>query len=303
MADVNGDGRADFGRFVGGGNGAPIFLSFNLAGENGFTNQSYQLAPSTDIGYDNRHRFMADVNGDGRADFGRFVGGGNGTPIFLSFNLAGEIGFTNQIYQLTPGTDIGYDNLPRFMTDVNGDGRADFGRFVGGGNGTSIYLSFILAGENGFSSNQYAFNTINAGFDKGYDNRDRFMADVNGDGRADFGRFVGGGNGTHIYLSFNLTQSPQSELELIQPIEEQAISNLKNLRLETAYLTLQAEKDPDKLNNYLQKYQSILNTKDKKLASWQDLISKKTPQNAGAALGMVGSPPQLSGAADAVSSD
>jgi hypothetical protein len=33
------------------------------------------------------------------------------------------------------------------------------------------------------------------------------------------------------------------------------------------------------------------------------LISKKTPQNAGAALSMVGSPPQLSGAADAMSSD
>ena len=33
------------------------------------------------------------------------------------------------------------------------------------------------------------------------------------------------------------------------------------------------------------------------------LISKKTPQNAGAALGMVGSPLQLSGAADAVSSN
>jgi hypothetical protein len=33
------------------------------------------------------------------------------------------------------------------------------------------------------------------------------------------------------------------------------------------------------------------------------LISKKTPQNAGAALGMVGSSPQLSGAADAMSSD
>jgi hypothetical protein len=35
----------------------------------------------------------------------------------------------------------------------------------------------------------------------------------------------------------------------------------------------------------------------------RDLISKKTPQNAGAALGMVGSSPQLSGAADAMSSD
>jgi hypothetical protein len=33
------------------------------------------------------------------------------------------------------------------------------------------------------------------------------------------------------------------------------------------------------------------------------LISNKTPQNAGAALGMLGSPLQLSGAADAVSSD
>jgi len=33
------------------------------------------------------------------------------------------------------------------------------------------------------------------------------------------------------------------------------------------------------------------------------LISKKTPLSAGAALGMVGSPPQLSEAADAVSSD
>jgi uncharacterized protein YdcH (DUF465 family) len=257
MADVNGDGRADFGRFVGGGNGTPISLSFNLAGENGFTNQIYQLTPGTDIGYDNRHRFMADVNGDGRADFGRFVGGGNGTPISLSFNLAGENGFTNQIYQLTPGTDIGYDDLPRFMEDVNGDGRADFGRFVGGGNGTPIYLSFVLAGENGFSSNQYAFNTIKAGFDRGYDNRHRFMADVNGDGRADFGRFVGGGNGTPIYLSFNSAQSPQHELELIQPIEDKAISDLQNLRVETAYLTLQAEQDPNKLQKYLQTHNAL----------------------------------------------
>jgi len=37
--------------------------------------------------------------------------------------------------------------------------------------------------------------------------------------------------------------------------------------------------------------------------SFNHLISKKTPQNAGAALGMVGSPLQLSGAADAVSSN
>ncbi len=206
-------------------------------------------------GYDHLPRFMADVNGDGRADFGRFEGGGH-IPISLYFNLAGENGFIEEIYQLSPGTDIGYNHLPRFMSDVNGDGRADFGRFVGGGNGTPIHLSFVLAEENGFSSQEYGFNTIKAGFDKGYDHLPRFMADVNGDGRADFGRFIGGGNGTPIHLSFNLAESAEDELELIQPIEEQAISDLQNLRVETTYLTLQAEQNPDKLQQYLEAFQA-----------------------------------------------
>ncbi|WP_409886769.1 bluetail domain-containing putative surface protein [Microcystis sp.] len=106
-----------------------------------------------------------------------------------------------------------------------------------------------------FTNNR--FNTIINGFDRGYDHLPRFMADVNGDGRADFGRFVGGGN-TPIFLSFDLAQSPKDELELIQPIQDQSISNLQSLRLETAYLTLQAEKDPDKLQKYLQQYQSLV---------------------------------------------
>ena len=37
-----------------------------------------------------------------------------------------------------------------------------------------------------------------------------------------------------------------------QYLEEKAISDLQNLRIETAYLTLQAEQNPDKLQNYLE---------------------------------------------------
>ncbi|NCS34520.1 MAG: hypothetical protein GPJ14_09575 [Microcystis aeruginosa G11-01] len=40
-----------------------------------------------------------------------------------------------------------------------------------------------------------------------------------------------------------------------KPIEEQTIANLQTLRLETAYLTLQAQQNPDKVQNYLQEQQ------------------------------------------------
>ncbi|TRT87074.1 MAG: VCBS repeat-containing protein [Microcystis aeruginosa Ma_AC_P_19900807_S299] len=42
-----------------------------------------------------------------------------------------------------------------------------------------------------------------------------------------------------------------------KPIEEKGIANLQSLRLETAYLTLQAQQNPDKVQNYLTEYQVI----------------------------------------------
>jgi Ca2+-binding RTX toxin-like protein len=192
MADVNGDGYADFGRFV--GDGANIRLSFLLAGPNGFTTQTFNSSPGIDRGYSVHPRFMADVNGDGRADFGRFVG--DGANIHLSFLLAGPNGFTTQTFNSAPGIDRGYSSARRFMADVNGDGRADFGRFVG--DRPNVYLSFALAGANGITTQ--TFNTP-VGVDIGDTSR-ALMADVNGDGRADFGRFIG--SGATMSLSFLL---------------------------------------------------------------------------------------------------
>ncbi|MDJ0504089.1 MAG: hypothetical protein PX635_02435, partial [Nostocales cyanobacterium LE14-WE12] len=70
-------------------------------------------------------------------------------------------------------------------------------------------------------------------------------------------------NGTQRTIDSSVS-IPLVTAQQIQVTEDKAISDLQKLRLETAYLTLQAEKDPDKLQKYLQTYNSlkILGTTD-----------------------------------------
>lgn len=86
------------------------------------------------------------------------------------------------------GPDMGYQTLPNWMVDVNGDRKPDFCRFVG--SNPNIWLSCQLATNDGFDTNQFTFNS-RPGFDRGYDTMPRSMQDVNDDGRADFCRWVG----------------------------------------------------------------------------------------------------------------
>jgi hypothetical protein len=176
-----------------------------LATATGFGPKEFSGQPGMDLGYDNMPRFLVDVDGDGRADYCRFVG--NAPDIFLSCALSKPAGFGNYDWNSQKGLDRGYDNMPRFMVDADGDGRADFCRFVG--NAPDIFLSCALStikndgkvpstttpGFDADLNSQKGF----AGLDPGYDNMPRFMADVNGDGRADYCRFVG--NDPNIFLS------------------------------------------------------------------------------------------------------
>ena len=199
LADVNGDGSADYCRFV--GDAPNIFLSCDLATATGFdTNQySFSSIKGVNQGYSTLPRFPADVSGDGRADYCRFVG--YAPNIFLSCDLATATGFDPNQYSFNSikGIDQGYSTLPRFLADVNADGRADYCRFVG--YAPNIFLSCDLATTTGFDPNQYSFNSIK-GIDQGYSTLPRFLADVNGDGRADYCRFVG--DAPNIFLSCDL---------------------------------------------------------------------------------------------------
>jgi hypothetical protein len=100
-------------------------------------------------------------------------------------------GFGNYNVNSAPGRaglDPGYAYF-RVMADVDGDGRADYCRFVG--DVGHEFLSCALAKRDGTFGN-YDVNSARgrAGLDPGYAYF-RVMADVDGDGRADYCRFVG----------------------------------------------------------------------------------------------------------------
>jgi hypothetical protein len=187
LADVNGDGKADFCRFV--GNAPNVYFSCGLSNGSGFGTYDVNSAPGIDPGF--TFRAMADVNGDGKADYCRLVG--NAPSVYLSCALSTGTAFGNYDFNSAPGIDPGYDTF-RAMVDVNGDGRADFCRFVG----NPPYLLCTLATATGFGGDVVASAT---GFDAG-STIFRGMADVNGDGRADYVRFPA--NAPGIVLSAGL---------------------------------------------------------------------------------------------------
>ncbi|TWP49535.1 VCBS repeat-containing protein [Lentzea tibetensis] len=133
-----------------------------------------------DFGFDqgwrvDRHpRFLADITGDGRADI---VGFGN-AGVFTAV-ARGDGGFGPAQFVLA---DFGFDQgwripqHPRFVTDVNGDGRADI---VGIGN-AGVFTAMSL-GNGGFAPPQFVL----AAFGTGRPFSRFFVADVNADGRND----------------------------------------------------------------------------------------------------------------------
>ncbi|MEJ2417306.1 MAG: matrixin family metalloprotease [Exilibacterium sp.] len=190
MADVNGDGLDDI---VGFGN-AGVYVSLSTGVS--FTSPALWVGS---YGYNaggwrvNRHpRLLGDVNGDGRDDI---VGFGNaGAYVSVSTGTS----FTSpSLWVGSYGYDAGgwrVENHPRFLADVNGDGRDDI---VGFGNaGTYVSLS------NGNSFSSPALWVGSYGYNAGgwrTDQHPRVLADVNSDGRADI---VGFGNaGTYVSVS------------------------------------------------------------------------------------------------------
>ena len=155
-----------------------------------------------DEGHSTMFRGMADVSGDGRADYCRFVG--DSPDIFLSCALSTGITFGNYDFNSgkgVAGLDPGYSHRPIAMVDVNADGRADYCRFVG--SPPDVFLSCALSTGSTFGNYDVNSGKGFAGLDEGHSTMFRGMADVNGDGRADYCRFVG--DSPEIFLSCALS--------------------------------------------------------------------------------------------------
>ncbi|QSV73626.1 MAG: hypothetical protein HEQ20_26210 [Aphanizomenon flos-aquae KM1D3_PB] len=200
LADVNGDGRADIVGF--GSYGVSVALgqaNGNFGNLDLVLNDYYTSGKGWNT-FDQYPRQLADVNGDGRADivgFGSYgvsvaLGQANGTfgAVFTALtNCSSAQGWNT------------FNQYPRQLADVNGDGRADivgFGRYgvsvaLGQANGNFGNLDLVL---NDYYTSGKGWNT--------FDQYPRQLADVNGDGRADivgFGSYgvsvaLGQANGT-----------------------------------------------------------------------------------------------------------
>jgi hypothetical protein len=196
--DITGDRKADIvgfgdgGSWVSIGNGDGTFQNPQL----GVANFAYD-AGSWRI---ERHpRYLADVNGGGRADIvgfgdaGVWVSAGNGDGTFGAPQLV----VANFAYN-AGGWRVG--KHPRYLADVAGDGRPDIvgfgdaGVWVSLNNGNGTFQNPQLGVAN------FAYNA--GGWRVG--KHPRYLADVTGDGRADIVGFgdagvwvsVGNGDGT-----------------------------------------------------------------------------------------------------------
>ncbi|MGB3404456.1 MAG: hypothetical protein WBA77_17355 [Microcoleaceae cyanobacterium] len=191
LADVNGDGQADivgFGKYevaVALGQSDGKFTNAFTALDNSFT-----IKDGGWNTFDEYPRHLADVNGDGRADivgFGKYevavaLGQSDGT-------FANGFRALNNSFTITDGGWNTFDEYPRHLADVNGDGRADI---VGFGN----YEVKVALGQsdgtfaNGFSALKPNFSVRDGWSD--FDKYPRQLGDVDGDGRADIVGFDDG---------------------------------------------------------------------------------------------------------------
>ncbi|MDI1434648.1 hypothetical protein [Polyangium sorediatum] len=180
MADFNGDGKADYCRAVGNSSGAGSNLGCSLSNGAGFSGEV--LAPVGDWGYGDR-RWMADFNGDGKADYCRAVGNSSGAGSNLGCSLSNGSGFSGQV--LTPVGDWGYGDR-RWMVDFNGDSKVDYCRAVGSSDGYGAYLGCALSTGAGFSGEHQtpvqSWGSLSSSW----------WADFDGNGRPDFCRFMSG---------------------------------------------------------------------------------------------------------------
>ncbi|WP_107667251.1 FG-GAP-like repeat-containing protein [Cyanothece sp. BG0011] len=230
FGDFNGDGKTDL--IVANENND---YHVSISQGNGFVTHLWQNHGGSLKDHQWR---LADFNGDGKTDL-IVVNQNNDYHVSISQGN----GFSTHLWQNHGGT---LNTHQWNVHDFNGDGKTDlivvnqnndYHVSISQGNGFITYLWQNHGGN--LKDHQWK------------------LGDFNGDGKTDL-IVANENNDYHVSLHNN------------EIVKNEVISKLQNLRVETAYLTLQAEQNPNKLQDYLEEYQIILNTKEQRLLSWEN---------------------------------
>ncbi len=213
VADVNGDGKADI---VGFGN-AGAYVSLSTGKSFGAASLWIKHFGYSAGGWTSQNlypRFVADVNGDGKAD----IVGCNTSGVWVSRSTG--TGFAAPSLWLADfGTAAGwssYDRYPRALADVNGDGKADVigfrdqGVLVALSTGTSFAAPTLWSREFGYAGGWTSQNTY-----------PRAVADVNGDRRADVVGFAASGT----FVALASSPAPASAAPVGEAVAELAVED------------------------------------------------------------------------------
>ncbi|MBN1208925.1 MAG: VCBS repeat-containing protein [Myxococcaceae bacterium] len=171
LADVNGDGRVDYVYNRDGTRELRVLLSTGtgFAAEQGWGSRSYGA------GYDGRSEWLADVNGDGRADhvYSRDATRELRVRLSTGAGFGADTRWGERLYA------VGYAGGSEWLVDVSGDGRADY---VYNRDGTREMR--VLSSSGGAFGTDLLWRERTHGV--GYTGESQWWADVTGDGRADY---------------------------------------------------------------------------------------------------------------------